>query len=73
MKKKIIALALISASLMSASEPLVYICTGPQSKRYHKTENCYGLNSCSEDIIQVTKAKATSIGRTPCGICYKRK
>lgn len=48
----------------------VYICTGPQSKRYHRTSSCRGLNSCSGDIKAVTLSYAKSIGRTPCGWCF---
>ena len=49
----------------------VYICTGPQSKRYHKTPKCRGLDSCSKEIIAVSVDKARKMGRTPCGWCYK--
>ena len=48
----------------------VYICTGPQSKRYHKTADCRGLRSCSKEIRKVTLEYAKKIGRTPCGYCY---
>lgn len=48
----------------------VYICTGPQSKRHHKTADCRGLRSCSKDIKKVTLEYARKIGRTPCGYCY---
>ena len=53
------------------SDVTVYICTGPQSKKYHATKDCRGLNKCSEDIISVSLEKAKSMGRGPCGICYK--
>lgn len=48
----------------------VYICTGPQSKRYHCTPKCKGLHSCSKKVIAVSLSKARSMGRTPCGWCY---
>ena len=48
----------------------VYICTGPQSKRYHRTTYCRGLKSCSDDIEAVDVETAEKKGRTPCGICY---
>ena len=54
-----------------SSDVTVYICMGPQSKKYHATKDCHGLNKCSEDIISVSLAKAKSMGRGPCGICYK--
>ena len=52
------------------SAEYVYICTGPQSKRYHKTKNCKGLDRCSKEVIKVTKAFAEEKGRTPCKGCY---
>ncbi len=48
----------------------VYICTGPYSKKYHKTEYCTWLGSCSEDIERVTVEEAEDMGRTPCKGCY---
>jgi len=48
----------------------VYICTGPQSKRYHRSRYCRGLESCSDDIELVDVSEAKDKGRTPCGICY---
>lgn len=54
-----------------SSETYVYICTGPQSKRYHKTNECRGLSSCSKDIKKVTISYAKNIGRTPCHWCYQ--
>ena len=48
----------------------VYICTGPQSKRYHCTPKCKGLHSCSKKVIAVPLSKAKLMGRTPCGWCY---
>lgn len=49
---------------------IVYICTGPQSKRYHRTSYCRGLDSCSDDIEEIDVSEAKDRGRTPCGICY---
>ena len=55
----------------SVQEHYVYICTGPESKRYHSNSNCRGLNKCSASIEKVTVAKAKSMKRTACRICYK--
>ena len=49
----------------------VYICTGPQSKRYHITQNCRGLSKCSGTIKTITLEDAQKMGRTPCGYCCK--
>lgn len=48
----------------------VYICTGLQSKRYHRSPYCRGLNSCSDEIEAVDVETAEDYDRTPCGICY---
>ena len=54
----------------AANETTVYICTGPNSKRYHKHSDCRGLGKCSGEIKAVTVSKAESMGRTPCKWCY---
>lgn len=48
----------------------VYICTGPQSHRYHKTSSCPGLSRCSCDVEKVSLEQAKEMGRTECGKCY---
>lgn len=53
-----------------AGDTKVYVCTGPQSKRFHNTTKCRGLKSCSKQVIAVSLSKAQSMGRTPCGWCY---
>lgn len=57
-------------SRSSKTETQVYICTGPQSRRYHNTRYCRGLESCSDDIELVDVSEAEDKGRTPCRICY---
>ena len=52
------------------TEANVYICTGPQSKRYHKTSSCSGLRNCSGQVKKVTLVEAKKMNRTPCKICY---
>lgn len=54
----------------SQKEPTVYVCTGPQSKRYHASSNCNGLNRCSGSVVEKTKSSAEKSGKTPCKICY---
>jgi|JI10StandDraft_1071094.scaffolds.fasta_scaffold07917_2 hypothetical protein len=49
---------------------IVYICKGPNSKRYHKESDCQGLRNCSTQIYAVDLSEAESLGRTPCGYCY---
>lgn len=57
---------------MSASEPTVYICTGPKSECYHKKKDCRGLKSCSKEVKAVPLSKAKEIGRRACGYCWKK-
>lgn len=58
------------ASFADEEEEMVYICTGPYSKKYHKTEDCQWLGSCSEEIEEVTLEEAEEMGKTPCKGCY---
>ena len=49
----------------------VYICTGGSSEKYHTTDTCSALASCSKAVREVTLADAQSKGRTPCKRCNK--
>ncbi len=74
--KALILLAMLFAQPMmpttqKTNETMVYICTGPMSKRYHKTSSCRGLKSCSDEIEKVSVDHAKKMGRTPCKWCYK--
>ena len=53
-----------------SSDSYVYICTGPKSECYHKTDKCHGLNKCSGEIKKVTKDEAVKMKRRECKICY---
>lgn len=61
------------ASLYSAPSQsgMVYVCTGPNSERYHKSSDCTGLSRCSGEIEVYSREEARSLGYTPCGICYR--
>ena len=48
----------------------VYICEGPYSKVYHKSDKCRGLSNCSTKIYKVTLEEARKMGRRPCKIEY---
>lgn len=77
--KKILAFAImllmaaggIDAQQTRSESTMVYICTGKASKRYHRTDECRGLDSCTGTIQLVAIEKARKLGRTPCRICYK--
>lgn len=49
----------------------VYICQGPYSKVYHKSNECRGLSNCSTKILKVTLEEAVKMGRRPCKIEYR--
>ena len=48
----------------------VYICKGPSSKVYHKTEHCKGLSNCSTQTYKVSEDEAKKMGRRMCRIEY---
>ena len=45
----------------------VYICKGPQSKKYHYKKDCRGLSGCSTKIYAITLSEAKNLGRGLCG------
>lgn len=51
----------------SIEDSEVYICKGPQSKKYHNKKDCRGLKNCSTDIYSVPLSDAKNLGRTLCG------
>ena len=58
--------------IMSSTPNVVYICTGPHSKRYHFDKNCKGLHHCSGRIILKDPEEAYDEGLRPCGWCAKK-
>jgi hypothetical protein len=83
--KSIFLFALISSSLLIASftnsektriskeiskEEVVYLCNGPSSFKYHRTNTCRGLNNCTTTITKSTLTYALKNNRTACKICY---
>ena len=48
----------------------VFICKGPSSKVYHKSDRCRGLSNCSTEISKVTTDEAKKLGRRACKIEY---
>lgn len=82
-KKNICCLSLIllflSISLPSTDASIVceasasgtvWICGGPNSKRYHRIKNCPGLSKCSKNPSKLSLNKAKQRGYTPCKKCY---
>lgn len=78
MKRRIFLALLVSSLLFVGFRPAsvrkvdyVYICEGPYSKVYHKSNVCRGLSNCSTKIYKVTLAEAEKMGRRPCKIEYR--
>ncbi|WP_074024105.1 hypothetical protein [Gabonia massiliensis] len=72
--KKLLFISLLLFPLLSAgvkeSSSTVYICNGPKSYAYHKTDKCKGLRRCSTEIEAVSLKEALDMGRKACKICY---
>jgi hypothetical protein len=68
--KKLITLTLIALIFTSFTtfQSMVYICKGPSSKVYHKSERCKGLSNCSTQIYNVSEDEAKKMGRRKCKI-----
>lgn len=60
----------IETSNCTSKAKSVYICTGPQSKVYHSTNECKGLSRCSASVDAVTLKEAQDLGRRACKVCY---
>ena len=48
----------------------VYICTGPNAKKYHTTPSSRWLENCSGEVKKASLSEAESQGKTPCRGCY---
>lgn len=49
----------------------VYVCTGPNAKKYHSAEDCKGLSKCSGRVVELTLKEAEHKGKTPCRLCVE--
>lgn len=59
-------LLFIFVSCASIKEHQVYVCEGEYAKKYHYSQNCYGLNNCKQKITLVTQEEAEKIGMKIC-------
>ncbi len=68
--KKLITLTLITLVFSSFTmfQSMVYVCKGPSSKVYHKSERCRGLSNCSSKIEKLNEDEAKKMGRRQCKI-----
>jgi len=72
--KKPIILSLIYFILCSFTyiqSTYVYVCKGPQSKVYHKSDHCKGLSHCSTQVFKITLEESKQMGRRPCRMEFK--
>ena len=67
---RLILMLLLAIPLSCGDGSGVYLCTGPRTKVYHKTDRCKGLRRCSGTIKKVDVAYAEKIGRRKCKMCY---
>jgi hypothetical protein len=70
--KKLLTLLLITLAFSSFTlfQSIVYVCKGPSSKVYHKSNSCKGLSHCSTQVYKVTVEEAKKMGRRECKIEY---
>ncbi|MEO7482112.1 MAG: hypothetical protein ABIT81_00015, partial [Ferruginibacter sp.] len=62
---------IIFLGLLSCSRnDKVYLCNGPYSIVYHKTNHCQGLRRCTTDIETTDVATAKTNHRRACKYCY---
>jgi hypothetical protein len=61
---------IVFVSFASIQQSYVYVCKGPASKVYHKSERCRGRSHCSTEVYKVTLKEAQEIGRRACKIEY---
>jgi hypothetical protein len=69
MKTFLLLLLLLSDCKTPAPPPdntIVYICDGPNGKKYHLDPNCKGLRHCSHRIVKLTLGEAKKRGKTLC-------
>lgn len=59
-----------SDHFVESNNTIVYYCTGPNAKKYHRSSNCKGLRKCSCSIVKCSKSEAEKKGFKPCKICY---
>jgi hypothetical protein len=64
----LLAIQILATSFMY--ETYVYICQGPHSKVYHRSQNCKGLSNCSTELKEITVQEAQNMGRRACRIEY---
>ena len=49
----------------------VWICTGSNSKRFHSSDSCAGVSSCTKEVRPVTREEAEKRRRSFCHLCFR--
>jgi len=57
----------ISSSVNNSD--MVYVCTGPYAKAYHKDKDCKGLTNCSKEIKTISLNETQQMKRYSCRYC----
>lgn len=65
--KYTLLLLFVFATSFRPPETNVFICGPTGAKRYHFTENCRGLSSCSHGTVKTSLKQAQGLGLTLCG------
>ncbi len=53
------------------NQTIVYVCSGGNSAKYHKTNTCRGLSSCKGTKKSMTLAEAKKTKKNKCKLCFK--
>lgn len=69
MKALLLAFFLGTSSFVVNNETTVYISTGKTAYAYHARSTCRTLSR--SEVISISLAKAKSMGRKPCKVCYR--
>ena len=63
---------MVKVDLNSITEiDTVWICTGSAAKRFHSSDSCPGVNSCTKEVKGITRGEAEKKRRSACNICYR--
>jgi hypothetical protein len=66
-KMKPILLFLVLFSHLTCATPVeVFICDGPNARKYHYKENCRGLSNCQYRVKKTTLENAKKEAKTLC-------
>lgn len=65
--KYILLVLFIFLTSFHPPETSVYICGSTGAKKYHFSQNCRGLSSCSHGTVKTSLKQAKGLGLTLCG------